>query len=181
MDGMADGTSPDDLARAELPLARDDFFRSVIGELAGTLQDVVGTEEASGFVSVVGQRLADEIDGAYRKALGVPVLEAQSLGAVLVDLKRRIGGDFEVLQQDETQIVLGNRRCPFGDKVLGRPALCMMTSNVFGSLAAESVGQARVMLEKTIAQGDGHCRVVVQLQPAASALAAEGARTYFRR
>ena len=38
------------------------------------------------------------------------------------------------MEENEDRIVLGNRRCPFGEKVLGRPSMCMMTSNVFGSI-----------------------------------------------
>ena len=40
----------------ELPvtLERDVFLRTLIRELAGTIQDVVGLEEATGFVRVVG-------------------------------------------------------------------------------------------------------------------------------
>jgi hypothetical protein len=58
--------------------------------------------------------------------------------------------------------------------VVGRPSLCMMTSNVFGVLAAESAGYAKVVLEQTIAQGDPGCRVVVYLKPGPAADAAEG-------
>jgi hypothetical protein len=35
---------------------------------------------------------------------------------VLVDLKRRIQGDFYVLREDDQKIVLGNRHCPFEEK-----------------------------------------------------------------
>ena len=52
-------------------------------------------------------------------------------------------------------------RSPFAEKVVGRPALCMMTSNVFGSIAAENLGYAKVVLEQAIARGDSGCRVVV--------------------
>ena len=46
----------------ELPLAleRDLFLRSLIRELAGTLQDVVGVREASGYISVVGARIVQD-------------------------------------------------------------------------------------------------------------------------
>jgi hypothetical protein len=73
---------------------------------------------------------------------------------VLVDLKQRIQGDFFVIEEDEGKIVLGNRVCPFEDKVLGRRSMCMMTSNVFGSIAAENLGYAKVELQQTIASGD---------------------------
>jgi predicted ArsR family transcriptional regulator len=162
-----------------LPLERDVFLRTLLRHLAGTLQDVVGLEEASGFISVVGQEMGDEINQAYRTALGVTQLTRAQVADVLVDLKRRIRGDFFVIEQDDDKIVLGNRACPFAEKVVGRPALCMMTSNVFGSIAAENLGYSKVVIEEAIALGDAGCRVVVYLKPTPEAEAAQG-REYFR-
>ena len=96
----------------------------------------------------------------------------------MVDLKRRIQGDFFVVDEDETKIVLGNRVCPFGEFVSERPSLCMMTSNVFGRIAAENLGYARVELQETIARGDPGCRIVVHLIP--SDETDPQAREYFR-
>lgn len=158
----------------DIPLERDVFLRTLIRELSGTLQDVVGVKEASGFVSVVGQRVGDLIDQQYKTALGVSNLTRQQVAAVMVDLKRRIQGDFHVVEETDEKIVLENRACPFGEKVLGRPALCMMTSNVFGSIAAENLGYAKVELQQTIAQGAPGCRVVVYLRPTPEAEAAAG-------
>lgn len=149
----------------DLPLERDVFFRTLLRELAGTLQDVVGLEEAAGFVSVVGQRMGDRINGMYREALGTDRLTREEVAAALVDLKRRIGGDFFILEASEDRIVFGNRACPFGEKVIGRPSMCMMTSNVFGAVAAENLGYAKVELQRTVAAGDAGCRVVVHLRP----------------
>jgi len=157
---------------------RDVFMRTLIRELAGTLQEVVGLEEASGFVSVVGQRMGRQINDDYKAALGVSRLTQQQVAEVLVDLKRRIQGDFYIIEHDEEKIVLGNRACPFAEKVYGRPAMCMMTSNVFGSIAADNLGYAKVELQETIAQGDLGCRVVVHLQLTPAAEAARG-REYF--
>jgi predicted ArsR family transcriptional regulator len=150
----------------ELPvdLNRDVFLRTLLRELAGTLQDVVGLDEASGFVSIVGQRIGDQINLSYREALGVNKLSKEQIADVLVDLKRRIQGDFFIIEYSEDKIVLGNRACPFAEKVIDRPAMCMMTSNVFGVIAAENTGYAKVSLEKTIAEGDAECRVVVYLK-----------------
>ena len=162
-----------------LPLERDGFLRTLLRHLSGVLQDVVGLDEAAGFVSVVGQKMGDELGAMYRQALAVESLDREQLAEVLVDLKRRIEGDFYVVEQDDEKIVLGNRACPFGDKVVGRPALCMMTSNVFGSIAAHDLGYSKVELLETIAQGAPGCRVVVYLAPTEAAVRAEG-REYFR-
>jgi predicted ArsR family transcriptional regulator len=169
----------DRIARASLPLERDLFLRTLIGHLSGTLQDVVGLPEASGFVTIVGQRVGDELNQQYRGALEVRELTREQVAAVLVDLKRRIQGDFFVVEEKDDKIVLGNRRCPFGDKVIGRPALCMMTSNVFGVIASENLGYAKVVLEETIAQGHPGCRVVVHLRPTPESRASDG-REYIR-
>ncbi len=163
----------------DFALDRDLFLRTLLRELAGTLQDVVGLDEAAGFISVVGQRIGDQINTGYRRELAVSVLSRAQVADVLVDLKRRIEGDFRVVEQDDTRIVLENRHCPFGDKVIGRPSLCMMTSNVFGVIAAENLGHAKVELVRTIAQGAPSCRVVVHLQATPQAEAPKG-REYFK-
>ena len=175
------GTIAEAPAIENLPIAleRDVFVRSVIRSLAGALQDVVGLDEASGFISVVGQEIGDQINRSYRAALGVSNLDRQQVADVLVDLKRRIQGDFYVIEQDDEKIVLGNRACPFAEMVHDRPALCMMTSNVFGVIAAENLGYGKVALEQTIAQGDPGCRVVVYLRPTPESEAANG-REYYR-
>ncbi len=163
----------------DVPLERDVFTRSLLGELSSVLQDVVGLDEASGFISIVGQNMGRLMDGMYKEALQVSKLDREQVAQVLVDLKRRIQGDFYVIEQSDEKIVFGNRACPFADKVKGRPALCMMTSNVFGSIAADNLGYAKVDLQETIARGDSGCRVVLHLKPTAEAERAAG-REYFR-
>jgi predicted ArsR family transcriptional regulator len=162
-----------------VPLERDVFLRTLLRELSGTLEDVVGLEEAAGFISVVGQRIGDQINAQYKDALGVEGLTREQVADVLVDLKRRIRGEFYVIEQSDEKIVLGNRACPFAEKVVGRPSLCMMTSNVFGVIAAENLGYSKVVIEEAIARGDAGCRIVVHLKLTAEAEAADG-REYFQ-
>jgi predicted ArsR family transcriptional regulator len=158
----------DAVAAAAIPLERDVFLRSLLRELSGALEDVVGIEEASGFISIVGAAIGEQIDATYRKAIAVDRLSREQVGAVLVDLKRRIQGDFYVIDEDADRLVLGNTACPFGAFVKDRPSLCMMTSNVFGSIAANNTGYAHVAIEKAIARGDPGCRVVVTFRPGAT-------------
>ncbi len=101
-------------------------------------------------------------------------LSQGQIAEVFVDLKKRIHGDFYIIEQTDDKIVLGNRVCPFGEKVMNRPSMCMMTSNVFGSIAAENLGYAKVELQETIAEGAPGCRVVVYLKPTEEAEEASG-------
>jgi predicted ArsR family transcriptional regulator len=83
-----------------------------------------------------------------------------------VRLKHAIDGGFSVVEATPERVVLENTRCPFGDAVLRSPALCRMTSSVFGGIAARNAGSdVAVLLEERIAVGDPGCRVVVSLTP----------------
>jgi hypothetical protein len=158
----------------DLPLERDAFLRTLLRHLSGALEDAVGLREASGFVSIVAQKLADELNRDYRIALSKPGLSRSEVARVVVDLKRRIQGDFYILEESDEKIVLGNRKCPFGEKVAGRPSLCMMTSTVLGVIAAENLGYSKVVLDQTIARGNSGCRIVLHLKPTLESELAEG-------
>jgi predicted ArsR family transcriptional regulator len=176
---MGDMESGNRTQSLELALDRDVFLRTMLRELSGTLEDIVGPEEAAGYLSVVGQNVGDQIDRDYRAALKVSRLSREQVTEVLVDLKRRVQGHFYVLEETPEKIVFGNTECPFGDKVLNRPSLCMMTSNVFGVIASQNLGYAKVELRETIAQGQPECRVVLYLDPSGEAETSDG-REYFR-
>lgn len=169
----------DNITKSEVPLNRDVFLRNLLRELSGTLETVVGTDEASGFISLVGQHIGDWINTEYRKALQQDQLNLEQVKQVLVDLKARIQGGFTIESADNHKIILVNTHCPFGDKVIDRPSLCMMTSNVFGTITAENLGYARVSLDKTIARGDKGCRVIINLDTLDTHNNEEG-REYFQ-
>jgi len=176
---MANSAASAGVREQDLGFDRDVFLRQLIRELSGVLQDVVGLQEASGFVSIVGQRIGEEFDSRYRQAFGTQTLTRGQVAEALVDLKRRIQGDFYILEESEDRIVLGNRACPFAEKVIGRPSMCMMTSNVFGSITARNLGYAKVELQQTIADGHPECRVIVHLRPTPENQDAFG-REYFK-
>ncbi|MCK7612162.1 methanogen output domain 1-containing protein [Roseibium sediminicola] len=167
-----------ELDKTTIPLEKTDFFNQVINELSGALQEIVGLNEAEGFITLVASRIGEKINQDYKSALNLDHIPRDLLPNVLVDLKRRIEGRFSIEYEDDKVIVLRNTRCPFGDRVMGRPALCMMTTNVFGRIAADSTGYARVDIEKAIAKGDSECRVTVHLAPAPEH--DEGSKEFFK-
>jgi hypothetical protein len=95
----------------------------------------------------------------YKNAMAVDRLSREQVADVLVDFKWRIQCDFFIIEQDNEKIVLGNRDCPLADKVIRRPALCMMTSNIFGSIA-QNLGYSKVVIKKAITRGDLGCKLL---------------------
>ena len=172
-------TATKDVKELDIPLERDVFLRNLIRELSGLLEDMVGLEETSGFISVVGQNIGTQINQLYRQELKLPKLNREQVADVLADLKNRINGEFVVEEQDDTKIVLRSKVCPFAEKVKDRSSLCMMTSNVFGVITADNLGYAKVDLEKTIAKGDSECRVVVYLDAEDAQTQAASGREYY--
>lgn len=155
-------------------LEREVFLLSMVNALSGTLQDVVGLKDAEGYISTVGERIGETICTAYRNSAENGEITEADLSYILTDLKARIGGTFKVENENGGTIEFSNTKCPFGGFVDGRPSLCMMTSNVFGTIAATLHGEARVELLKTIANGDGCCHVLVHTDGSAG-----GGRRYF--
>ena len=149
----------------ELPLNRDLFFRTMIRSFAKSLEDTVGLEEAAGYVALVGSEVGEWIERQYQESAGKQRFTAAEVAEMLVDLKRRIGGEFFVIDVSDEAIVLGNHKCPFDELAIGRPSLCRMTSNVFGRIVADQLGYARVDLPETIAKGHDGCRIVIHLKP----------------
>ncbi len=169
----------EEFAAFEIARDRDQFLRELIRELSGTLEEVVGAEDAAGFISVVGARLGEVMNEEYCEHARVKSLSLQQIAACMIDLKQRIQGDFQVESISAERIVLVNSRCPFGAYVKGRPSLCMMTSNIFGHIAAQNTGYAEVTIPEAIAKGDGRCRVVVSFAPTNDGAEKEDAREYY--
>ncbi|MCJ8279806.1 MAG: methanogen output domain 1-containing protein [Rivularia sp. ALOHA_DT_140] len=155
------------------------FLRTLFRELSSTLQRLVGKEEASELINVVGKSIGREIDRKYKSALQVYNLSSEQISEVLVDFKNRIQGDFYIIEESDEKIVFGNRVCPFAEQVKNRSSMCNITSSVFGSIAAENLGYAKVELQETIAQGNPGCRVVIYLRLTKEAENARG-REYFK-
>jgi hypothetical protein len=108
---------------SELPVPPEGalFLRTLLRHPAGTLQKVVGVEEAAGFIRVLGQETGEEINQGCREALGVSRLTRERVADVLVDLGRRTQGDFHVIEQDDEKFVQGDRAGPSAEKVIDRP------------------------------------------------------------
>lgn len=154
---------------------RESFLRALVVELAQEVERTAGPDAAEAAVAQVGASVGGRMEDEYRRARGiVESLTPERMSDLYVRLKHAIEGDFYVIEADEERIVLGNRRCPFGDVVTRAPALCRMTSSVFGGIAARNTGGSTVQLEERIAVGDPECRVIVWLGPDAREKTAYG-------
>jgi predicted ArsR family transcriptional regulator len=159
----SDVTLPN-IGSLDIEFDRHGLASTLIADMAGLLENIAGVEDACAYVSGIAARLEADVEKQYKAALGVQHLNRNQLIDVLIDLKNRAGGEFSLIEQDEDRLVFQNRTCPLGPAAANHPSLCMLTSNMFGRLTANTVGYAAVDLERTIAKGDAGCRVVLHLK-----------------
>jgi anti-sigma regulatory factor (Ser/Thr protein kinase) len=160
---------------------RESFLRALVVQLAQSVERQVGPDASEAAVAQVGCDVGAQMETEFRQATHAEgALTPEQLAAAYVRLKAAIGGDFRATDVSDSQVVLTNTRCPFGDVVTRAPALCRMTSSVFGGMAARNAQSgAAVTLEERIAVGDPQCRVIVDFDPDPGALPA--AAHYYRR
>lgn len=152
-------------ARPEGGFGKESFLRALVVQLSRAVEEEHGPDAAEETVAQVGTDVGGQMEEEFRLAEGVVGrLTPEELGRCYVRLKHAIDGDFHVVEASPERIVLENTRCPFGTSVRSAPALCRMTSSVFGGIAARNADDgAAVVLEERIAVGDSGCRVVVYL------------------
>ncbi len=159
--------SPEE-ADADGCFGKESFLTALLVQLAQHVELEQGPEAIQTAVAQVGMDVGSRIEEEYRRVHSVTGrLSPEQIADLCVRLKGALGGDFYVIEASEHRIVLGNRRCPFGDAVMRAPGLCRMTSSVLGGIAARNTGAGAVELEERIAVGDPECRVIVWLGPPA--------------
>lgn len=160
----ADALPAPEEASLDGTFGKESFLRALVVELAQHIEHEQGPDAAEAAVAQVGASVGGRMEDEYRRARGVVGrLEPEQMADLYVRLKHAIDGDFHVEEATAERIVLTSTRCPFGEVVRRAPALCRMTSSVFGSIAAENADGSYVQLEERIAVGDPGCRVVVWL------------------
>ncbi len=154
-------------ARPEGGFGKESFLRALVVQLSQAVEANHGPDAAEAAIAQVGTDIGGQMEKEFRLAEAVVGrMTPEQLGRCFVRLKHAIDGGFTVVEASAERIVMENTRCPFGDTVMRAPALCRMTSSVFGGIAARnSPNDVAVLLEERIAVGDPGCRVVVSLVP----------------
>ncbi|MBT8225750.1 MAG: ATP-binding protein [Dactylosporangium sp.] len=156
---------------------REAFLRALVVELAMSVEEDHGPLVAQAAIARVGATIGGQMEREYRKAHAiVNRLRTQQTADCYIRLKAAVGGGFYPIEVTDHRIVLGNSRCPFGDAVHGQPALCRVTSSIFGGIGCRNHGETVVVINERIAFGDPECRVTVLFGE--EARTAEGGHRY---
>ncbi|MFK5986751.1 MAG: sigma 54-interacting transcriptional regulator [Pseudomonadota bacterium] len=146
-------------------LTPEHYLQLFIGQ-TGDMAGEANCSSLESFIKKIVLNSSETLEDIYRDSHEIDsVLSVKEYGELLVNLKNSIGGQFEIGELTETSVNLKTTKCPFGSMVESAPALCHMTSSIFGGIAARNYGYAKVELKKRIALGSDHCEICIHLKP----------------
>jgi len=158
-------------------LDRDSFLKTLLVDFVYLMENYLGSVRVGEYVTQVGLAVGARIEDQYRQAgrLKAPI-SPQQYGELIVDLKQRIGGNFSLKSVSPSQVALTSTSCPINSLVdiTSSPALCRVTSSVFGGIAARNFGYAKVVIDESIARGNKRCKVRIFLKPTKAAASVQG-------
>ncbi len=143
-------------------------FLQLFVEQAGSMAQGVTCSTIESFIQKIVLNSSEVLEEIYRDSKDLDpsaTLGMQDYGNLLVSLKNSIGGNFKITELNEDYLSLQTDKCPFGASVESAPALCHMTSSIFGGIAARNYGYAKVELKKRIALGSDHCDICIHRDP----------------
>ena len=166
LDNRKDSCMPLPSSRfAEIDLDRDTFTRILLGNLVLVNEEILGSDIAASYIQAIGLNVGASLENKYKKLWGWEgPLTVDLYADLIVDLKRKIHGDFFLIHKALDRVVVGSNTCPFEEIALHTPNLCKITSSIFGGIAVRNFGYAKVVLRKRIAAGDHQCEVCVYLR-----------------
>ncbi len=147
-------------------LTTESYLNTFI-EQASNMSDGATCDTLQAFIQKIVLSSSNLLEESYRNQLNISgQLTREQYAELIVTLKNTIGGKFSVSEITDNKISLHTDRCPFGEIIENAPALCHMTSSIFGGIAARNYGYAKVELKKRIALGSNHCEICIHSDPA---------------
>ena len=86
-------------------LNREAFFNQMIGTLCGTIEDVVGVEDAEAFIGIVGRQIGNSDLARAETLCGA---SSAQLADYLQQFKAQIGGEFVIEDVAEDSVTFTN-------------------------------------------------------------------------
>ncbi len=123
----------------------------------------------------IGIKLGRQASEQYRLVNGVSdPLSRQDYARCLLSLKDIWGWDCVMLDERANSLSLRIPHCPFGSSAASGSELCGLESAVFGGIAADQFGYAKVCLNRGCGTPPQNCLVTIHIRKTDESLAAQG-------
>ncbi|MEW6544871.1 MAG: LuxR C-terminal-related transcriptional regulator [Nitrospirota bacterium] len=124
----------------------------------------------------IGVQIGRQVSEQHRLTLGLSLpFSRKEYGRCLSQsLPERMGWPCSLLEETADRLRFNIPSCPFGRSVAGNSDFCRLTSGVFGGIAADQFGYAKVCLTQGHGTPPRNCCVTVYIRKTDESMAAEG-------
>lgn len=156
-------------------LGRESFMLELIAHLSKLTDSIFGNHLGREYIIATAIQMGQAIDEKYKRFHKLSSrLNVDQYASLVVNLKQSIGGDFYLVEKTSNKVVVAASTCPFAGIINQVPNLCMVTSGVFGGIAAINFGFGKVSLRERIGIGKSRCEVCIYLAKNAESAQEEG-------
>jgi DNA-binding CsgD family transcriptional regulator len=124
----------------------------------------------------IGEQIGRQVSEQHRLTHGLrlPFSRKEYGRCLSQSLPERMGWPCSLLEETADRLRFGIAACPFGRTTTSTPEFCWLTSGVFGGIAADHFGYAKVCLSRGSGTPPRNCCVTVYIRKTDDSIAADG-------
>jgi len=150
----------DQLIKSKEKIEAQNKVRAILTNLLPILIQDVSPGKKNEVIRLMSKQVGDFIWTNYRPDFPSNPAETARISCSILN---ELGGNFSVKVVNERSFTVKNNVCPWGEYNNISPVLCMLTKAIFVRTGIHAYRDINVDVEKTIANGDGHCLLDVVL------------------
>jgi signal transduction histidine kinase len=144
------------------PLTRESLMLQLITHLSKLTYSLFDDHFSREYIMAASLRMAQAIDKKCKEAYGNDDhLSLEQFINLQLSTSDKL---FHLTEKAENKVVVCSNTCPFEKIINEVPNLCMVTSAIFGGIAALNFGFSKVSLRKQIVLGDSCCEVCIYVK-----------------
>lgn len=110
-----------------------------------------------------GLDLSNYLERIYKEHYRVEKLSFDQVIDVIVDVYKKVGGNFKIIEKDSKKLLLRCKKSPFGEDIADSFILFNINAGIMGGLISKSKGYCKVCL-KPASKDDGLYDILVFLK-----------------
>jgi two-component system cell cycle response regulator len=150
----------DQLVKNKEQIEAQNEFKTIMTNILPLLLQSINPAKMTEVIIQMSGQVEEVIWDKYIHDMPKEIMQTANISCSVLN---KLGGSFSVEEVNEKGYVMRNNKCPWGEHGKINPVLCMMTKVIFARIGIHVYKDVNVDIEKTIAGGDGYCRIKIYM------------------
>ena len=143
----------DKLIESKQIIETQNYFGNILVDLLPYLFKIIDYNKKNEVIRQMGKQVELFLSSKHFQKPPEDMLQMAETFCILMN---KLGAKFSVDEIDDKGFMLLNTKCPWGDTNIN-PMFCMLEKAIFTRVGIRLYSDISVNIDKTIADGDGHC------------------------